>query len=61
MQEHPENGIESVAEQSGFNSRSSYYRAFKSITGLTPGKYFEYLLQDKKATSHAESNQPDNP
>jgi tetratricopeptide (TPR) repeat protein/AraC-like DNA-binding protein len=61
MQEHPEGGFESVAEQAGFNSRSSYYRAFKSITGLTPGKYYKYLVQDKKVTYPADNNQPDNP
>jgi AraC-like DNA-binding protein len=31
--------IESVIEDSGFKSRSTYFRVFKEITGLTPGEF----------------------
>lgn len=37
--------IESVIEDSGFNSRSTYFRVFKEFTGETPGHY----LQSNKA------------
>jgi len=31
--------IESVVQQSGFNSRATFYRVFKQITGKTPSEY----------------------
>ncbi|GHU88541.1 hypothetical protein FACS1894155_03610 [Bacteroidia bacterium] len=31
--------IEEIAEQGGFNSRSSFYKAFKDITGQTPSQF----------------------
>ncbi len=31
--------IESVIEDSGFHSRSTYFRVFKEFTGVTPGEY----------------------
>ncbi len=34
-----EHVIESVIQQSGFSSRSTFYRVFKQITGLTPSAY----------------------
>lgn len=32
---------EGMAKEAGFNSRNSFYKAFKKATGLTPSKYFE--------------------
>ncbi|MDR3061773.1 MAG: helix-turn-helix domain-containing protein, partial [Dysgonamonadaceae bacterium] len=31
--------IEEISEQGGFNSRSSFYKAFKDITGQTPSQF----------------------
>jgi AraC-like DNA-binding protein len=33
--------IESVAKESGFNSRSTYFRVFKEFTGKTPREYIQ--------------------
>lgn len=40
MQTHPEYSFDYVARQSGFNSLSTFQRAFSKHTGTTPGKYF---------------------
>lgn len=39
MQEHPEYTLDYVAQQSGFNSLSTFRRAFRKYTGTTPGCY----------------------
>lgn len=39
MQEHPEYSFNYVARQSGFNSLSTFQRAFSKHTGTTPGKF----------------------
>lgn len=39
MQEHPEYTLDYVAKQSGFNSLSTFRRAFRKYTGTTPGCY----------------------
>jgi AraC-like DNA-binding protein len=36
--------IEGIAKQSGFNSRSSFYAAFKNETGITPSQ-FQHLCK----------------
>lgn len=35
--------IEAIAYESGFNSRASFYRAFKKFTALTPSEYLSQL------------------
>lgn len=33
--------IDSIAETAGFNSRSTFYRAFQNVYGMTPSQYLE--------------------
>lgn len=33
--------IDSIAESSGFNSRSTFYRVFQNVFGMTPSQYLE--------------------
>ena len=37
--EHPEMEMEDVLERSGFNSRTTFYNAFKEATGMSPGVF----------------------
>lgn len=39
MQEHPEYTLEQIATESGFQSISTFRRAFQKITGMTPSEY----------------------
>ena len=39
MLEHPEYALDYVAQQSGFNSLSTFRRAFRKYTGTTPGGF----------------------
>ena len=39
MDSHPEYSLERVAELSGFNSVSTFRRAFAKVAGTTPGRY----------------------
>lgn len=49
MKERPsESSVETFYEQAGFSSRSSYYRQFKAITGMTPRQFREQYNQKKE-------------
>lgn len=39
LESHPEYTLEYIARESGFNSLSTFRRAFKKFTGKTPGNY----------------------
>ena len=39
MKEHPEMSVTEIAEESGFSSRSAFYRNFKEMTGLSPAEW----------------------
>lgn len=39
MQEHPEYTLEHIASESGFNSISTFRRAFNKLTGVSPSQY----------------------
>jgi AraC-like DNA-binding protein len=48
MKEHPEYSLDYVAEQSGFNSQSTFRRAFKKKTGQTPREFLSELGNDNE-------------
>jgi len=39
MENHPEYTLEFISQQSGFNSISTFRRAFMKVTGITPSRY----------------------
>lgn len=39
MREHPDMLLDDVADESGFSSRTTFFRSFKSITGMTPQEW----------------------
>ena len=39
MRNHPEMRLLEVAEEAGLASEKSFFRAFKSHTGMTPGEW----------------------
>jgi len=49
MTEHPEWGMDAIAERCGFGNRSMLHRKFKELEGITPAEYLGH-----------EHNSPDN-
>lgn len=47
----PANTIEGIAREAGYAERSTFYRAFREITGMTPGDYLDLAKPDR--TGHA--------
>lgn len=43
MKENPQFSIDGVLEVSGFNSRTTFYRAFYKVFGMTPAQYLKSL------------------
>ena len=41
MREHPDMLLDDVADEAGFSSRTTFFRSFKAITGMTPQKWKE--------------------
>lgn len=39
MREHPDMLLDDVADESGFSSRTSFFRNFKALTGMTPQEW----------------------
>ena len=45
MKEHPEMSISEIATESGFSSRSAFYRNFKDVTGLNPADWKKQVAE----------------
>ena len=39
LREHPDMLMDDVAEESGFSSRTAFFRNFKAVTGMTPKEW----------------------
>ena len=39
MREHPDMLMDDVADESGFSSRTTFFRSFKALTGMTPQEW----------------------
>ena len=39
MREHPDMLLDDVADESGFSSRTTFFRSFKALTGMTPQEW----------------------
>lgn len=50
--------IDSIAESSGFNSRSTFYRAFQNVFGMSPLQYLE-IQKKENAVSDNRQNPPE--
>ena len=44
MKAHPDMSVTVIAEESGFSSRSAFYRNFKEMTGLSPAEWKKSAL-----------------
>ena len=44
MKEHPDMSVTEIATESGFSSRSAFYRNFKEMTGLSPAEWKKSAL-----------------
>lgn len=49
----PDNTIEGIAREAGYAERSTFYRAFREITGMTPGDYID--MADPARTEPADA------
>jgi AraC-like DNA-binding protein len=38
--------VESIAQRSGFNSKTSFHTVFKKITGKTPSKFYREMMAE---------------
>jgi len=43
MREHPDMLLDEVADESGFSSRTTFFRSFKALTGTTPQEWKKSL------------------
>ena len=50
LREHPDIGLSTLADQSGFSSETSFFRAFKAITGKTPREWYGIVHEDDPQT-----------
>ena len=50
LREHPDIGLSTLADQCGFSSESSFFRAFKAITGKTPREWYGIVHEDDPQT-----------
>ena len=45
MKENPKFSMDAVLEESGFNSRTTFYRTFYKVFGMTPTQYMKSLKE----------------
>ena len=43
MREHPNMLLDDVADEAGFSSRTTFFRSFKTLTGMTPQEWRKSL------------------